>query len=143
MGNDIYGNPVKQIKFDIKQLKVGGPRGLAVPPAGSNGDLNLPSFLFPDVQGSQPGHRRHLHGPLLLPLRDDYAGYRQRVSDNRWVPNPHLRPSPPCPQPLILLVSLPPSPRRQAKDRRLTARHPVRLHPALGENQPHPEEGPD
>lgn len=32
VGNDIYGNPVKQIKFGIKQLKVGGPRGLAVPP---------------------------------------------------------------------------------------------------------------
>lgn len=33
VGNDIYGNPVKQIKFGIKQMKVGGseaPRLTAV-----------------------------------------------------------------------------------------------------------------
>lgn len=26
VGNDIYGNPVKQIKFGIKQMKVGGQK---------------------------------------------------------------------------------------------------------------------
>lgn len=30
VGNDIYGNPVKQIKFGIKQMKVGGRKD-AVP----------------------------------------------------------------------------------------------------------------
>lgn len=72
VGNDIYGNPVKQIKFGIKQMKVGRPKAVC-PHGGSSVDVNVPSFLT-DVQGSQPGHRCHLHGPLLCRLWGVSAG---------------------------------------------------------------------
>lgn len=85
VGNDIYGNPIKHIKYDIKQIKVCGAKQvvfmLGKPDA--HMDLNVLLSELPDVQGSQPGYRRHLHRALLRSVWS-VSGDQQGVSDHRY-----------------------------------------------------------
>lgn len=85
VGNDIYGNPIKHIKYDIKQIKVCGEKQvvfmLGKPDA--HMDLNVLLSELPDVQGSQQGYRRHLHRALLCSLWS-VSGEQQGISDHRY-----------------------------------------------------------
>lgn len=76
VGNDIYGNPIKRIKYDIKQIKVCVTEilfSMQLYKLKSSMNMNVLFFLFEpsDVQGSQPGFRIHLHRSLLRGVWSD------------------------------------------------------------------------
>lgn len=85
-GNDIYGNPIKRIQYEVKQIKVSGLlcRGLILRP----GRLHSSTLngSIPDVQGSKPGHRNYLHCSCVSCLWS-YPGchWQEGVSDLRFV----------------------------------------------------------
>lgn len=87
-GNDIYGNPIKRIQYEIKQIKVGEQNSLDE--GGSTLrliaiDLRMAATLLPDVQGTQSGHRGCLHRTCVRRLRGHTGRQRQEgVPDLRY-----------------------------------------------------------
>lgn len=88
-GNDIYGNPIKRIQYEVKQIKVGEQNYSVIGRRWVHTwlivtDLRMAATLPPDVQGPQPGHRGCLHRACVRRLRGHPGRQRQEGV-------PHLR----------------------------------------------------
>lgn len=96
-GNDIYGNPIKRIQYDVKQIKVHLPSKFQQVFHFNLKEEDLRhrvsfvlNFSFcvyiSDVQGSKPGHRGRFHCSDVGRLWRDSGRHRQeRVPDFRFV----------------------------------------------------------
>lgn len=120
-GNDIYGNPIKRIQYEVKQIKVGEQDyqevelpGRATVWSHHEGGSTLPltvtdllmaETLLPDVQGAQPGHRGCLHRTCVRSLRGHPGCHRQEgVPNLRYGPTP--TPPPPSSAPIYSSAKL-------------------------------------
>lgn len=88
-GNDIYGNPIKRIQYEIKQIKVRIWVFFLIehpPDAWAQRFSDEHCVTVPDVQGAEPGHRGRLHRSCVRSLRS-YPGchWQEGVLDFRSV----------------------------------------------------------
>lgn len=88
-GNDIYGNPIKRIQYDVKQIKVRKFSQHKYQNSLDAADIERLIFTsdsLPDVQGTQPGHRDSLHCSSVRCVWCYPGRHRQeRVPDLRFV----------------------------------------------------------
>ena len=87
VGNNIYGYPITQIKYDIKQLKVHGVKCLISCLCLVTHPILISRLLLSpisDVQRPGRGYRSHLHCLLLCSVWSESEDQWRRLSDHRY-----------------------------------------------------------